>query len=461
MDDGEWKLIDQDDSCQFTVEHFRTAELNLVWNPQITSSSILRAEIVSDTQSPNDCESEHDHLFDVKNLQTELSTLLNPICISFERKVVRKLLPRNPAKDSPMIQSCVFLFNETHVGIVYIPHVTNADAIPFYHPAVSGILLWYSPTRNLLSLYYRFYPNTKLTTRLQRTGLRLLAIAKKHSTGVAKGYQKRVHHDVIVDKIRFQDRYLELKVKYSRQLCESWVESTDPKKHVFEDLGIAAFLMELWESRKLKFDSFVDLGCGNGLLVYILVMEGYTGFGIDARRRKSWEIYPLKVQQQLRQQILLPKYSTAATLPDFEKDSILLQSQLPQSCFLIGNHSDELTPWIPFLNHPFVVIPCCSHAFTGAKYRYPPPPSSLKLPSSTYSALVYHVELMAAGLGWKVEREMLRIPSTRNTALIGIDVDRKLVGKLQSAEEIICKYGGSSGFAQNVISLMNKNPRSH
>ena len=64
---------------------------------------------------------------------------------------------------------------------------------------------------------------------------------------------------------------------------QSWTESTDPRKFVYEDISIAAYLIVLWEdelkqqtqstttSRK---QSFVDLGCGNGLLVYLLTKEG-------------------------------------------------------------------------------------------------------------------------------------------------------------------------------------------
>lgn len=37
---------------------------------------------------------------------------------------------------------------------------------------------------------------------------------------------------------------------------------------------------------------FVDLGCGNGLLVYILNSEGHKGVGFDIRRRKIWDTYP-------------------------------------------------------------------------------------------------------------------------------------------------------------------------
>lgn len=98
-----------------------------------------------------------------------------------------------------------------------------------------------------------------------------------------------MNHDLVVPKIAFQNRYITLKKKYSSNLVNLWCESTDPKKHVFEDLAIAAFLIELWTVKyKSREDfEFRDLGCGNGLLVYILNMEGYSGKGIDARSRKS------------------------------------------------------------------------------------------------------------------------------------------------------------------------------
>lgn len=34
--------------------------------------------------------------------------------------------------------------------------------------------------------------------------------------------------------------------------------------------------------------TFVDLGCGNGLLTFLLVSEGYEGYGIDIADRKIW-----------------------------------------------------------------------------------------------------------------------------------------------------------------------------
>ncbi|KAG7248537.1 hypothetical protein CRUP_014332, partial [Coryphaenoides rupestris] len=57
-----------------------------------------------------------------------------------------------------------------------------------------------------------------------------------------------------------------------------------------------AMVKVLWgeeraETGTMDKQSFVDLGCGNGLLVHILSNEGHPGKGIDVRRRKIWDMY--------------------------------------------------------------------------------------------------------------------------------------------------------------------------
>lgn len=63
-------------------------------------------------------------------------------------------------------------------------------------------------------------------------------------------------------------------------ISQGWPETTDPQKFVFEELGIAAYLCILFDripSLDLFPNKFVDLGCGNGLLTYVLNQEGYPG----------------------------------------------------------------------------------------------------------------------------------------------------------------------------------------
>ena len=85
-----------------------------------------------------------------------------------------------------------------------------------------------------------------------------------------------------------------------------WPECTDPQKFIHEDVAIATYLILLWrqEREDLKLDvdykqSFIDIGCGNGLLVYLLASEGYPGKGIDIRARKIWSFYPPEVKLEV------------------------------------------------------------------------------------------------------------------------------------------------------------------
>lgn len=113
--------------------------------------------------------------------------------------------------------------------------------------------------------------------------------------------------------------YNQLKEKYGVKMVNVWPENTDPAKFVYEDVAIATYLLLLWEKeRKEKgiqeLQSFVDLGCGNGLLVYILSSEGHKGMGIDLRRRKIWDLFPESTRLQVCENfaiiiIYIPKLS--------------------------------------------------------------------------------------------------------------------------------------------------------
>ncbi|KAJ8130298.1 hypothetical protein O1611_g3330 [Lasiodiplodia mahajangana] len=290
-----------------------------------------------------------------------------------------------------------------------------------------------------------------------------------------KGYVKRVHHDTIIPQATVQSTYTRLKKKYARKLIEEWVEVTDPTKHCFEDLGIAAFLIELWAEmyRDSPFPGFVDIGCGNGLLVHILRQEGYSGWGFDARRRKSWDKFADRIDpasseetnRSLRQLVLLPAILQDQTQQDTHDGGIAQLTHdgvFPRGTFIISNHADELTPWTPVLatisDCPFIMIPCCSHDLSGARFRAAAPKDKGKS-SSAYSSLVEWVKQIAHDCGWTVETEMLRIPSTRNTGIIG----RNRLENSSSTDilSILRKYGGTSGYVDNAMKLAKTAPRGH
>jgi hypothetical protein len=56
---------------------------------------------------------------------------------------------------------------------------------------------------------------------------------------------------------------------------------------------------ESWRRWPRPPGSFIDLGCGNGLLTHILISEGYAGYGFDLRARTSWTHYPQVTQSHL------------------------------------------------------------------------------------------------------------------------------------------------------------------
>jgi tRNASer (uridine44-2'-O)-methyltransferase len=65
-------------------------------------------------------------------------------------------------------------------------------------------------------------------------------------------------------------------------------------------VAIATYILLLWEKDEVpQKKTFVDLGCGNGLLVYILTKEGHNGVGIDVRKRQIWDFYPKDVKLEV------------------------------------------------------------------------------------------------------------------------------------------------------------------
>lgn len=171
-------------------------------------------------------------------------------------------------------------------------------------------------------------------------------------------------------------------------------------------MAIAAYLITLWQSDVVNQPptAFADLGCGNGLLVYILIQEGFQGYGYDVRRRKLWSLYPARVTSHLYEQAVEPfKFNLPAEVD-----------------WLIGNHSDELSPWLPVLaatchkNINFFLLPCCAFEFSGSKFQRRN--SSI----SGYKDFCDYAERISNICGFRTEKDRLKIPSTKRNSLIGI-----------------------------------------
>lgn len=461
--------------CNFGPESFLKVMNNLIRNPNINSSWLFRADILFESDSEPESSSENN---------STLPSIVHFKGATLDKILVRRLIPRNTQRDRPLDQTCTVYHGglageAARTLVVYNPHVSSEAEVPFYHPKVRGLAFlheWNADTKQgIISLHYHFFDHEEQDPRLIRTALSLLTVLHKHGQGAEEGYVKRVNHDTIIPQVTVQTTYARLKQKYARKLIESWAEVTDPTKHVFEDFGIAAFLIELWAEmyRERSFPGFVDIGCGNGLLVYILRQEGYSGWGFDARKRKSWDNYRSEVDgtseldghPSLRQHVLLPsliEVQQGQAGVEGKAESQIHDGRFPAGTFIISNHADELTPWTPILatesQCPFIMIPCCSHNLTGARYRAPAPKQKNKS-NSAYASLVAWASQIATDCGWEVETEMLRIPSTRNTGLIG----RRRTEDYSSVKlkGIIEKYGGTQGYAENVMKLVQQKPRGH
>lgn len=175
---------------------------------------------------------------------------------------------------------------------------------------------------------------------------------------------------------------------------------------MYEDVAIATYLLLLWRDERrqqnsTRLQSFVDLGCGNGLLVYILSSEGHPGYGIDLRKRGIWDLYPETTV--LKTEAIVP--SDQSLFPDID--------------WLIGNHSDELSPWIPVISarssyqSRYFLLPCCAFEFNGKKYqrRYST--------RSQYMDFIQHVNHISDVCGFHTKIDRLKIPSTKRICLIG------------------------------------------
>ncbi|RKP17840.1 DUF1613-domain-containing protein, partial [Rozella allomycis CSF55] len=208
------------------------------------------------------------------------------------------------------------------------------------------------------------------------------------------GYKKKGKHDLTVPRSAFQSEYIKLKEKY-KHWVKDWPESTDPLKMIYEDIAIASFLICYWRESKKEI-RFVDMGCGNGFLTYVLTQEGYSGYGIDQSKRKVWDMYPQNVT--LIEKTLYPKDMNV------------------NANFIIGNHADELIPWIPILAHranaSFMALPCCFHLLNGRKMTH------TDHSKTQYQQYLQYVESIIVNCGYVSTQESLRIPSTKNICFL-------------------------------------------
>jgi hypothetical protein len=312
------------------------------------------------------------------------------------RTMERLLVPKRTDKDTVLRERVQLLISTTHCSMTCMP----LDAqVPFYYPRVQAYRFTFHPLERQLVLELALLPGEDPETTIPSLDIYAYLIKRFRAFLVNehKGYTKRVHHDILVAKQVYLGIYADLKARHANKWVQAWPEKTDPGKFVYEDVGIAAFFIGLWKQSSVR--GFVDLGCGNGLLVHFLASEGCSGYGVDLFKRKIWDMYD---NTRLIQQAIDPR--TMVLDPDVD--------------WIIGNHADELTAWIPLVaarsayDTKFVLIPCCLFDLAGAK--------SFKKTKDKgrYGVFLDYLEALCVQCGFVVEREHLRIPSTKNVALV-------------------------------------------
>lgn len=435
------------------------------------------------------------------------------------RTVWTRLIPQDATLDRYLEETCHFFASRSNsldlqtdatqkhsakssnlrnVLIVHTPHITLPEELPLDYPRLRSYAYLYefqpsSPDSHMHSgtgdLSIHFHPfSSAIPSQLERTlqalfhnTIRLLGTEIPLASEGDACVENHSEDDIIPGH-QVQHTYDRLKSLYADDLRERWVEKTESSKHIFDDFMVAAFLIELWrgmygvtpanedncqnQANAPLFPGFVDVACGNGVLVYILLMEGYPGCGFDARQRQTWVIFPDWVQAKLMEKVYIPK-PFAHFIQDEDVNMSTFAGEFPGDTFIISNHADELTVWTPLMAAlacpssplPFLAIPCCSHSLSGASYRYPPPTKSRRKANVTeqehhgakldqtfdpmsgdlkalravkdhektqegrlnsmYGSLAAKTLAIAAEVGYDVEKTPLQLRSTRNLAVVG------------------------------------------
>lgn len=303
----------------------------------------------------------------------------------------------------------------------------------------------------------------KMKTWASKSAMNFLNLARKRcnrwdpETGLST-YTKRVVHDKYVDEELYRSHLHLMKQKYGLYWAKNWPEVTDPVKFVYEELSIAAYLVSLFEIEQKETGRadkvrFVDVGCGNGFLTYLLLSEGYSGSGIDLQKRGIWDIYPDNVTACLKHEKIDP---TTFQCKDVD--------------WIIGNHSDELTPWIPAIaarslngDHDasratprFFILPCCFFDFDERKYAAGFMRRTLAVKNKgqgRYELYLQYIERVVAEFGYSCDRENIRIPSTKYVLWCLLHIRRRysayeclaLTSKFLIHRSILYRYVGLLG----------------
>lgn len=174
---------------------------------------------------------------------------------------------------------------------------------------------------------------------------------------------------------------------------------------------------------------------------------GVNYIGVDVQKRKIWEVlellhanHEIKSRRDESDQESPDQHLSMAS---FELRQEPIESATfketfgkydPKITWLLGNHSDELTVWIPVLARQigcnFLTIPCCDFDFSGKKFDKNQPENKNFLQSKFHSKsnsghLTYQEYVRATIVDVchfsDLKEDILRIPSTKRHCFVGFN----------------------------------------
>lgn len=308
----------------------------------------------------------------------------------------------------------IFDFKSEHF-VLFFPIIDSNNLTAKYASISFVHLIQFDKIENKLKLFVQKTEDEKFL--LQTHWLVDNLLPKLHNWSLNVNFQDENFHCAKLNTLTLYDSmindynllYQKLKPIYWQKFSPDWFEltNTNPEKFIIEDVSIACYFILAWKYLGVIVKNFVDLGCGNGLLVYILNDQGFNGYGVDMRKRRIWSNENfLKANTKLVEKTIDPKKDTY------------------EECdWLIGNHSDELSPWLPCIayrsakvskqNCNIMLIPCCFFDF-NSKYDVK------KINESRFDTYLNYLSQIFDTFCFKLYKDKLRIPSTRNVCLIGL-----------------------------------------
>ncbi|XP_052802397.1 probable tRNA (uracil-O(2)-)-methyltransferase [Mya arenaria] len=321
--------------------------------------------------------------------------------------IVRQLLPKQPERHRNIPE--LIIIDKANCKGTFIPlKEENSCVVP---EIVYNFSLGTQPSPCITLYTSTTDCSTDSERKLSLTWLRNQLLQKLARWSEQPSLRTHVTSLRLVNVAEYSRLYSELKNRYGLHFAKIWPEKTNPEKYVFEDVAIATYLLCLWNTERQRTgvdrkQSFADLGCGNGLLVHILMSEGHPGYGLDVRKRNIWDLYgPGTI---LKEESIKP--SDDSVFPDVD--------------WLIGNHSDELTPWIPFMaarssyTCKYFVLPCCFWDF-NSRFSFSRRLGPMREENGKYRQYLDYIREVGETCGFNVDEDTLRIPSTKRICFVG------------------------------------------